>query len=140
MPFLLDTNVVSEIRRRSAAPQVVEWQQTHRLSEYWVSVISLMEIRNGTEKVRSQDPSFAAELDTWYADRLLPAYEGRILPVTLPVCEVRATLTQKRTLPPLDALIAATAKYHKLTIATRNIKDFEGLGIDLINPWEFNSN
>lgn len=137
MSFLLDTNVISEVRRRSAAPQVVAWQKSHPLSDYNVSVISLMEIRNGTESVRTKDAAFAERLDNWYVHRLLPTYHGRILPVTLRICEVRATLPQNRTLPPLDAILAATAKYHRLTIATRNTKDFEGLGIELVNPWEF---
>ena len=139
MAFLLDTNVLSELRRRSAAVPVVAWQASHKLSEYHVSVISLMEIRNGIEKVREKDPSFAKELDGWYHERLLPAYSGRILPVDLKVAEMRSTLSPHRTLPHSDALIAATAKHHALTIATRNTKDFEGFGIDSINPWEFGS-
>jgi predicted nucleic acid-binding protein len=123
--------------RRSAAPQVVEWQKSNPVSAYTVSVVSLMEIRNGTERVRTKDTAFAEKLDNWYTNRLLPAYHGRILPVTLRICEVSATFPQNRTLPPLDAILAATAKYHRLTIATRNTKDFEGLGIELVNPWEF---
>lgn len=139
MAFLLDTNVLSELRRRSAAPPVVAWQKSFKLSEYHISVISLMEIRRGAEKVREKDSAFAVKLDEWYAHRLLPAYNGRILPITLPICEILACFPQKPTRPELDALIAATAKLHKLTIATRNTQDFEGLGIDLINPWEFGS-
>jgi predicted nucleic acid-binding protein len=139
MAFLLDTNVLSELRRRSAAVPVVAWQTSHKLSEFQVSVITLMEIRNGTEKVRATDPAFAEKLDSWYHERLLPAYKGRILPVDLKVAEMRSTLSPDRRLPDSDALIAATAKHHRLTIATRNTKDFEGFGIDLINPWEFGS-
>lgn len=137
MSFLLDTNVISEVRRRSAAPQVVEWQKSNPVSAYTVSVVSLMEIRNGAERVRTKDIAFAEKLENWYTNRLLPTYHGRILPVTLRICEVRATFPQNRMLPPLDAILAATAKYHRLTIATRNTKDFEGLGIKLVNPWEF---
>jgi predicted nucleic acid-binding protein len=137
MAFLLDTNVLSELRRRSAAVPVVAWQTSHKLSEFYVSVISLMEIRNGTEKVRAKDPVFAEKLDSWYHERLLPAYRRRILQVDLKVAETRSTLSPHRTLPHSDALIAATAKHHRLTIVTRNTKDFEGLGIDLTNPWEF---
>lgn len=137
MSFLLDTNVISEVRRRAAAPQVVGWQKSHPVSDYHVSVISLMEIRNGTERVRAKDTAFAEKLDNWYANRLLPTYHKRILAVTLRICEVRATFPLDRPLPPLDAILAATAKYHRLTIATRNTKNFEGLGINLVNPWEF---
>jgi len=136
MPYLIDTNVLSEVRKRSANRAVLRWQKDHNLSEFWVSVISLMEIRNGTEQIRLKDALFAEELDRWYQDRLLASYENRILPVTLPVCEIRATFPRDRTLPQLDALLAATAKHHKLTVVTRHTKDFEGLGLDLINPWE----
>tara|TARA_R110002111_G_scaffold238869_1_gene300588 strand:- start:70 stop:492 length:423 start_codon:yes stop_codon:yes gene_type:complete len=140
MAYLIDTNVLSEVRKRSANPAVLQWQANHKLSELWVSVINLMEIRNGTEQIRLKDPDFATALDHWYQDRLLPIYKNRILTVTLSICETRANLPQDRTLPPLDALIAATAKYHHLTIVTRNTKDFEGLGLDLINPWETETN
>lgn len=136
MPFLIDTNVLSEIRRKSADAQVLRWQADRDLGECWVSVITLMEIRNGTQRIREADPIFAQKLDAWYQDVLLPTYKGRILPVTLSVCETRAEFSNDRTLPALDALMGATAKYNKLTLVTRNVKDFKGLGIQLLNPWE----
>lgn len=136
MAYLIDTNVISEVRRKSANAQVLDWQSGHDLSECWLSVLTLMEIRNGTQRIRKADPEFARKLDTWYQGELLGFYSGRILPVTLEVCETRADFSSDRTLPELDALLAATAKQHNLTLVTRNLKDFEGLGIDLINPWE----
>ncbi|NBB78954.1 MAG: PIN domain-containing protein [Verrucomicrobia bacterium] len=140
MAFLIDTNLVSELRKRhNANPSVLAWQKHVRAIDQWISVISLMEIRIGVLKAETSDAAFAQKLDLWYHRRLLPAYRGRILPVDLKVAEMRSTLSPHRTLPHSDALIAATAKHHRLTIATRNTKDFEGLGIDLINPWEFGS-
>ncbi|MGB0258042.1 MAG: type II toxin-antitoxin system VapC family toxin [Coraliomargarita sp.] len=136
MAFLIDTNVLSEIRRKSADEHVLEWQAGQDLSDSWLSVLTLMEIRNGTERVRKADPTFAGKLDVWYDQELLSSYEGRVLPVTLAVCETRAAFPTERTLPEIDALIGATAKQHDLTLVTRNVKDFQGLGIDLVNPWE----
>jgi predicted nucleic acid-binding protein len=140
MAFLIDTNVLSEIRKKSADPSVLQWQSQHDLVDCWVSVLTLMEIKTGIARIRNTDASFADKLDAWYRGEVLKAYAGRILPVTLPVCEVRATLSCERTLPALDALIAATAKHFKLKMVTRNIKDFEHFGIELINPWAHPSN
>lgn len=136
MAFLLDTNVVSELRRKSVDPRVFAWQNNYAVEESWLSVLTLMEIRWGTERVRSKDTTFAAELDRWYRDVLLKIYTGRILPVTLEICEARALLPDKRTLPVIDGLIGATAKRHSLSLVTRNVKDFRGFGLHLVNPWE----
>ncbi len=136
MAFLLDTNVVSELRRQSADQQVLDWQKSHNINESWLSVLTLLEIRHGTERVRKPDPVFAAKLDDWYHNILLKIYSGRILPVTLDTCEIKASFGGDRTLALADALIGATAKQHDLTLVTRNTKDFEDLGINLINPWE----
>jgi predicted nucleic acid-binding protein len=137
MAYLLDTNVVSELRRKSANEHVVEWQKSCELSELWISVLSMLEIRNGTERVRRSDSAFAQKLDSWYQNVLLMVYSGRILPVSLGICETRAALPADRTLPFTDGLIGATAKQHGLTLVTRNIKDFEGMGIELLNPWDY---
>lgn len=136
MAYLVDTNVISEIRKRSADPQVLAWQAKQDIVECWVSVLSFAEILNGTERIRRTDVNFARILDTWYQNILLDLYQGRILPVTLEICHIRAKFTSERTLPFADALIAATAKRHGLTLVTRNTKDFQDLGIKLINPWE----
>lgn len=137
MNCLIDTNVISELRRKNPAPQVLEWQKSCPLEASSISVLSLLEIRKGTEQVRQSDASFAERLDRWYYEVLLKAYAGRILPITLDICEVCASLPTKRTLPVIDGLIGATAKQAKLTLVTRNIKDFEDFGIPLINPWDY---
>lgn len=138
MAFLIDTNVLSEIRKKSADSNVLRWQNKHDLADSWVSVLTLMEIRSGTERVRHTEPAFAQKLDAWYHEVLLNAYDGRILAVSSAICEIRAALGAGRTQPEIDALIAATAKYHNLVLVTRNTKDFQDLGIKLLNPWEAN--
>lgn len=137
MAFLVDTNVVSELRRKTANEHVLAWQSRYDISEFWVSVLTMMEIRDGTERIRNIDPSFAKKLDEWYYNNLLTVYSGRILPVTLEVCEIRSTHGTKRTLPFTDGLIGATAKVNNLALVTRNVKDFQDFGISLINPWEY---
>jgi len=136
MAFLIDTNVVSELRRKTANPHVLQWQQQYSIELSWISTLSILEILDGTERVRKSDPIFAQKLDNWYQNILLKAYSGRILSVTQSTCEIKASLSIERTLPFADGLIAATAKEHQLTLVTRNVKDFEDLGINLINPWE----
>lgn len=136
MPYLIDTNVVSELRRKSADPCVLNWQAQYDLTESWISVLTLMEIRIGIERVRPTDQPFAERLSQWYKNTLLAAYKDRTLPIDLAICETRVLFDTRRTLPLADALIGATAKHHNLTLATRNTKDFEGLGIQLVNPWK----
>lgn len=137
MEFLLDTNVVSEFRKaHNANENTRQWQSCYSASQLWLSVISLMEIKIGIVRAERKDYPFSQVLSKWYDDSLLPAYHGRILEVSLEVAEIRASFESQRTLPYSDALIAATAKLHDLTLVTRNIKDFQGLGIELANPWE----
>ena len=136
MSYLIDTNVLSEIRRRSTNAQVLDWQSKQDLAQCWVSVLSFAEILNGTELVRKTDPTFASTLDEWNQKVLRETYHGRILSVTLDVCEARAKLNPERTLPFADSLIAATAQCHGLKLVTRHTEDFQDLGIELINPWE----
>lgn len=137
MGFLLDTNVVSELRKAHKADRNVRfWQSQHEAISQWISVISLMETKIGIVRAQSKDAEFAEVLSDWYHHTLLPAYSGRIIDVSLEIAEQRAEFESVRTVPYSDALLAATAKIRGLTIATRNTKDFEGLGIDLINPWK----
>lgn len=138
MAYLLDTNVVSELRKKSRAhPNVKRWQSNQPSWEQWISVISLMEVRIGVVRALKTDPSFAEILDEWYRSQLVPAYSGRILFVDLITAEKRAEFEKQRTLSYSDALIAATAATRGMIVVTRNISDFAGLGIDLVNPWEY---
>lgn len=135
--FLLDTNVISEVRKgKKCDPQVANWVSSFPLSQMFVSVISMMEISSGVLKVLKNQPEFGMKLQVWYQNELKSAFEDRILLVDLRIVEECARLHQLRTLPYRDGLIAATALGHGLTLVTRNIKDFKGLGVRLMNPWQ----
>ncbi len=134
--LLLDTVVVSELRRGTrAAPAVVAWQASVTAIPAYLSVITLLEIRLGIRNVAVRDPAFAARLEAWYGERLLPSFAGRLLAVDRAVAEAAAGLATSRTLPPHDALIAATARVHGLTLVTRNTPDFADTGVPVVNPW-----
>lgn len=136
--FLLDTVVISELRKGAKAePAVIAWQASIADTPVYLSVVTLLEIRTGLRQVQNRDPGFAARLETWYKDRLLPRFRDRLLPVDRPIAEATAELGTGRTLPPHDALIAATAKVHGLTLVTRNVADFADTGVALVNPWLF---
>lgn len=96
----------------------------------------MMEIRVGILSAMKKNPEFGILLQDWYDQKLKPEFSGRVLPVDLAVAEYCATLQSRRTLPYRDGLIAATAEVRSLTLATRNLSDFEGLGLRIVNPWE----
>jgi len=135
--YLLDTNVVSELRRREKCDsQVKKWQQSHDPLDCFLSVISLMELKLGIEIAMGRDQKSGAILLEWYERRVKAGFAERILPVTASVAEVCALLHAKRPRPFRDALIAATARVHGLEMVTRNVKDFADAGIAVVNPWE----
>jgi hypothetical protein len=134
--FLLDTNVVSELRKRErCAPQVDAWARTVPRNRDFLSVLVVGELRRGAALKRRTDPATADALEKWIA-RLTQLYSDRILPVTLEVAETWGNLSAIRPIPPEDGLLAATAMVHGLTLVTRNVKNVEGLGVSLLNPWE----
>lgn len=135
MSWLLDTNVVSEIRKGSRGdPGVVQWS-AGRDDDAWLSVLTVGEIRRGIELKRRRDEVAARHLDLWL-EGLVNAFSSRILPVDQRVAEVWARLNVPDPRPVVDTLIAATAVVHGLTLVTRNTKDFEGAGVRLFNPFE----
>jgi len=135
--YLLDTNVVSELRRREKCdPLVKKWQQSHDPLDCFLSVISLMELKLGIEIAMGRDQKSGVVLREWYEQRVKTGFSDRILPVTASVAEACAFLHAKRPRPFRDALIAATARVHGLEMVTRNVKDFAGAGIAVVNPWE----
>ncbi len=134
---LLDTVVVSELRKgKKAEAAVIAWQAGVAPASTYLSVITLVEIRQGIRQVAARDPDFATRLRVWYRDQLLVKFHGRVLAVTREVAEAVSELPAKRTLPAYDALIAATAHVHDLKIATRNVADFADTGVSVVNPWE----
>ena len=134
--YLLDTNVVSEIRKRDRAnPNVLDWFSALDSDQLFVSVLVVGELRQGIESVRRRDKISARRLDRWLA-QLRTHYEERVLPVTEPIAELWGKLSVVGPFPVVDGLMAATAKFHHLTLATRNTKDVRDSGADLFNPFE----
>jgi toxin FitB len=130
MTYLLDTNVLSETRKRQPAVGVAT--PSDRMH---ISVLTLGEIERGIARSRSRgDRDQAAALERWVRD-LQAGFEDRILPVSLPVATAWGRQPQVQPLPPIDALLAATARIHGLTMVTRNVKDFEPAGIPVLNPF-----
>lgn len=135
MSFLLDTNVISEIRKADRAdPRVSTWFASVEDDELYLSVLVLGEIRQGIERARVRDPDKAAALERWLS-QVQEAFGPRILAVTLPVAEEWGKLNSVRSLPTIDSLLAATARVHGLTLVTRNVADIAGSGADCLNPF-----
>jgi predicted nucleic acid-binding protein len=135
MGFLLDTNVVSELRKRERAhPAVQRWFSTVDELDLYVSVLLVGEIRRGIELLRRRDANGAKALDRWLSG-LEQRYEDRILPVTAEICRVWGGLSLGRPLAPIDGLMAATAIHHGLTLVTRNLADVERSGVHALNPF-----
>jgi predicted nucleic acid-binding protein len=133
--FLLDTNVIAELRKGARANgQVRAWFETLDPEAIVLSVLTIGEIRRGIENVRRRDPAAAKALERWLR-RLLAEHHDRILPVDLPVAEEWGRLNVPDPLPVIDALLAATAKVHGLTLVTRNVKDVARTGVELMNPF-----
>ncbi|WP_125776570.1 type II toxin-antitoxin system VapC family toxin [Antribacter gilvus] len=135
MRFLLDTNVVSELRRREPSPRVATWIGGLRTEQIAVSVLTIGELRTGIARLGRRDMARAEALDTWVTG-LEQAYQDRLLPVTHAVAVRWAAINAARPLPAIDSLLAATAIEHGLTVATRNDKDFAGTGAQVFNPFE----
>ena len=135
MPYLLDSNILSELRKRDrCSPSVLAWYNTISLEEIFLSVIVCGELRRGIENIRKRDPATSQILDLWLRG-LISAHATNILPVTLEICEIWGRNPLLWPLQPADALIAATAQRHDLTVATRNERDFQRSGVDYINPF-----
>ena len=137
--FLLDTNVVSELRKvrtGKADAHVVKWAEGKDTASLYLSVISLLELKTGVLQIERRDRSQGALLRTWLENNVLPAFDGRILPVDAQVAQRCARLHVPDPRAERDALIAATALVHGMTVATRNIADFAPMGVPLLNPWD----
>jgi toxin FitB len=135
LKFLLDTNVISEIRKRERAhASVAHWILHTPAEEIGTSVVVLAEIRRGIELKRRSDPGQARSLDRWYA-RMRQRLGDRVLPVDEPVAEAWARLGIPDALPLIDGLLAATAKVHGLTLVTRNVRDIARTGVSLLDPF-----
>lgn len=139
MSFLLDTNVVSELRKVGdgrADAHVVAWIAARDMESFHLSAITLMELELGILRMERRDAEQGARLRLWMAERVLPAFQDRILPVDAAVALRCARLHVPDPCAERDALIAATALVHGMAVVTRNVGDFKTTGAPLIDPWQ----
>jgi len=141
--YLLDSNIISEFRKAPAGranPGVVVWAQSIPPKSLFINAITLMELEKGIQLKIRQDPAAGGVLRRWLAERVLPAFQGRVLAVDEAVALENAGYHVPDPRPLADSLIAATAKVHGLCVVTRNVKDFEPFkqahGLRVFNPWE----
>lgn len=136
MSYLLDTNVLSELRRKRPDARVVDWVESHSVSTLYLSVLTIGEIRRGVESLPAGRRR--STLLDWLEVDLPAFFGGRLLAVDVAVADRWGALLAKsaRPLPAIDSLMAATALHHGLTMATRNVRDFDLQGLDVIDPWQ----
>lgn len=134
LSYLLDTNVISELRRRSPSVQVLAWFEAVPASELFLSCLTIGEIRIGVERLRRKDEAQAAAIEHWLTG-LRTSYRERIVPVDTAVAETWGRINIPATLPTVDGLLAATALTWDWTLVTRNVADFAHCGARLLNPW-----
>lgn len=134
--FLLDTNVVSELRRgQRGNPGVAAWFASIAVTDLFISALVIGELRKGIAMSRRrQDYTQAENLDAWLSG-LVHLFDERILPVDAAVADAWGQMYAIRNVPIVDGLLAATAKVHGLTLVTRNLSQVQGLGADLLNPF-----
>jgi len=134
MSFLLDTNVVSELRRKRPDRAVIRWYDGVLSDDLFLSVLAVGELRRGVELLRRKDRDAAEAIDGWLGE-LTTRFRDRILPVSQEVADQWGRLGVPDPLPAVDALMAATALVHGLTLVTRNIADFGLTGVQLVDPF-----
>lgn len=134
MSFLLDTVVISELRKRERSAAVVDWIGTAGSSALFLSVVTIGEIEKGIIGQRRVNPGFAATLTQWL-ELTLQRYADHILPVNVPIARRWGSLSGQLGHSGADLLIAATALEHGLTVATRNVRHFEPTGVEVVNPF-----
>ena len=135
MAYLLDTCVLSELRKPKAHPRVIAWLGKLQPEEAFLSVMTLGEFRRGIEMRRAKDQVAARSLERWLLG-LEAHYADRILPITAAIADRWGRLSPNQPLPLTDGLIAATALEHKLTVVTRDTDGFERSGVSLLDPFE----
>lgn len=135
--FVLDTNVISELRQGKAkqAPAVRAWAARHAAAQLFLSAITILELEKGVQSLERRTPAQGSALRAWLTG-VRAAFSGRILPFTEHTATVCAALHVPRTRSERDAMIAATAIEHGFTVVTRNVADFDYPGVQLINPWQ----
>lgn len=138
MTYLLDTNVISELRKAPGviAPNVEAWVRGRSPESLFLSAITVMELEIGVRRAERRDPSQGARLREWLEGRVLTAFADRVLPIDTAVALRTAAVHVPDPSAERDALIAGTALVHRLTVVTRNVKDFRSTGVQVISPWD----
>ena len=135
--YVLDTNVISELRKgKKAQRSVRKWAQAQPTASLYLSVVSVLELEIGTLLVERRDRRQGAILRAWIDGHVLPSFSGRILPIDTVVAQRCASLHVPNPRSDRDALIAATALVHGMTVVTRNVGHFQTMGVALVNPWQ----
>jgi toxin FitB len=132
--YLLDTNIVSELRKPNAHPRVTAWAAATRSDQLYLSVLTLGEVRHGIQLLRRRDPVQAGVFEAWL-DVLKRDFSDRLLPVTAEVADEWGRLGVPDPIPLIDGLLAATARIHDLTLVTRNTPDLARTGVRLLDPF-----
>jgi predicted nucleic acid-binding protein len=136
--YLLDTNVLSELRRIEtgrAHHNVAAWVSVVAPSSMYLSTVTVFEVQAGISRVTIRDPSKAAVLKEWLEYKVLPTFEGRIISVDMTIAKAAGMLIAAKTIAVPDVLIAATALVGQLTLVTRNTSHFATTGVELLDPW-----
>jgi toxin FitB len=135
--FLLDTNVLSEMRRRTSMnPQVAAWALSVNPGDLYLSVITILEVEIGAQRIARKDAAQGAMLRNWIDRQVLTAFAGRILPLDVATVQRCASLHVPNPCSERDAMIAATALCNGLRVVTRNVADFTTTGVEIINPFD----
>lgn len=135
MNYLIDTNIISEVRKGAQCnPHVAAWFETIDDASIYLSVLVLGEIRRGIERSRAHHPTKASALENWLI-AVTRSFASRILPVDHAVSDEWGRMSAKRPVSTVDALLAATAKVNRMTLVTRNISDVADLGADVLDPF-----
>jgi len=140
--YILDTNVVSELRKTSggkADRNVVAWAESVPSASLFLSAITVLELERGILLIERRDPIQGGMLREWLEAHVLPVFAGRILAVDAAVAQCCAKLHVQGPSPDQDAFMGATAIVHGMQVVTRNVADFEPMGVKTLNPWNFNS-
>ncbi len=137
--FILDTNVVSELRKvrlGKADANVARWADSVQATDLYLSAMTIQELEIGILLAERRDPAQGAVFRAWMNGHVLPAFSGRILPIDTAVAQRSANLHVPDARPVRNSLIAATALVHGMTVVTRNVADFEPTGVSVLNPWK----
>jgi len=136
--YLLDTNVVSDLRKAgtpTADSKLIEWASDIESGHLYISSITVLELEIGVQRLERRDKRQGKVLRSWLEDKVYPSFEGRVLPFCIDSAAYCAQLHVPDQRSDRDSFIASIAYVHDMTVATRNLRDFEGMGVSLVNPW-----